>query len=142
MVEGTINGFPIQTALEPDGQGSHWFKAEEQMLKTAKLAVGDNVKLQIKPSKVWPEPEIPQDLKNALANSPKVQNLWKKVTPMARWDWLRWINSTKNPQTRQKRIKVTLSKLKSGLKRPCCFNRTLCTEPSVSHNGILLESAA
>jgi hypothetical protein len=35
IVEGTINGFRFQAALEPDGNGSHWFKVEKTMLEAA-----------------------------------------------------------------------------------------------------------
>jgi len=51
---------------------------------------------------------------------------------------MRWIRATKNDDTRKRRIEVALSKLTAGMRRPCCFNRNLCTEPSVSHNGVLL----
>ena len=33
MVEGTINGFRFQAALEPDGKGSHWFRIDKTMSK-------------------------------------------------------------------------------------------------------------
>lgn len=65
-------------------------------------------------------------------------NLWKTITPMARWDWIRWIGATKNSATRSHRIDVALSKLQAGDRRPCCFNRSACTIPDVSHNGILI----
>lgn len=71
--------------------------------------------------------------------APKEYDLWKRVTPIARWDWIRWIQSTKNPQTRKKRIDVEFSKLSKGMKRPCCFNRSMCCDPYVSKNGVLLE---
>ena len=60
---------------------------------------------------------------------------------MARWDWIRWINATAQQETRKRRIEVAFSKLKSGMRRPCCFNRGMCTEPYVSKNGVLLEPA-
>jgi hypothetical protein len=139
MVKGTINGFQFQSPLEPDGRGSHWFKVKEKILKAAKANVGDTVTLIIEPIKEWPEPTVPEDLKKALAGAPQANMLWKDITPMARWDWIRWIRSTKNPETRKKRIEVTLSKFKAGKRRPCCFNRTMCTIPDVSNNGVLLE---
>src|SRR6266508_281884 len=83
--------------------------------------------------------EVPADLKSALTDSPQVHKLWMDITPMARWDWIRWIRATKQPETRKRRIEVACSKLKAGTRRPCCFNRNLCTEPSVSNNGMLLE---
>ena len=138
MVEGSINNLPFQRELEPDGKGSHWLRLDESILKAAKAKVGDIVKLSIEPSKEWPEPNVPLDLKTALTATPKAQELWKDITPMARWDWIRWIGATKNPETRKKRIDVAFSKLSKGDRRPCCFNRTECTVPGVSHRGVLL----
>jgi len=43
MVKGTINGFRFQTALEPDGNGSHWLHVDENMQKSAKVDAGDTV---------------------------------------------------------------------------------------------------
>ena len=139
MVQGTINGHHFQAALEPDGKRSHWFRVDEAMSIGAHVNVGDTVELVIEPVAEWPEPTVPADLKKALVSSPLAQSLWKDITPMARWDWIRWTRGTKNPETREHRIKVALSKLKSGDRRPCCFNRTVCTEPYVSNNGVLLE---
>jgi len=139
MVKGTINGSPFQAALEPDGKGSHWFRLNKTILEATGSNAGDTVTLTIEPSKEWPEPEVPADLKNALTAVPQVHTLWLDITSMARWDWIRWIGSTKQPETRKRRIEVAISKLKAGERRPCCFNRSLCSEPYVSKNGVLLE---
>jgi len=139
MVEGTMNDFSFQAALEPDGKGSHWFKLDKTMRKAVGADAGNTVMLAIEPVKEWPEPNVPADLKNALAVVPQAHTLWMEITPMARWDWIRWIGSTKQSETRRRRIETALSKLKAGDRRPCCFNRTVCTEPYVSNNGVLLE---
>lgn len=138
-IKGTINDFSFQTVLEPDGTGSHWFRVDETMLRDAQVKEGDTVSLEIKPSKEWPEPKVPVDLRDALAAAPQAHTLWLAITPMARWDWIRWIRATKQSETRKKRIEVACSKLKAGTRRPCCFNRNICTEPDVSHRGVLLE---
>lgn len=139
MVEGTINSLKFQRELEPDGKGSHWLALSDAMLKGAKAKVGDTVTLEIEPSKQWPDPKVPQDLKSALAVNSKASKTWAEITPMARWDWIRWIGATKNPQTRKIRIEKTFGKFSSGIRRPCCFNRTECSVPEVSHRGVLLE---
>lgn len=141
MVEGTINGFPFQTPLEPDGKGSHWFRIDDKLNKTIGAKAGDKLRLEIEPSKQWPEPEIPADIQKALATDSEAYTLWEKVTPMARREWIRWIRSTGREETRKKRIEVALSKMRNGERRPCCWNRNLSTEPSVSKNGALLDAA-
>jgi hypothetical protein len=141
MVEGTINGFPFQAALEPDGKLSHWLRIDETMREGAGVEAGDIAMLTIEPAKEWTEPQLPEDLKSALDADPQVHDLWMDCTTLARWDWIRWINATAQQETRRRRIEVAFSKLRSGMRRPCCFNRAMCTEPYVSKNGVLLEPA-
>ncbi len=139
MVKGTINGFEFQSELEPDGRGSHWFRVDKVMRKAISAEAGDTVSLSIESTTEWPEPTVPEDLRKGLKASPNAQALWTEITPMARWDWIRWIRGTKSAETRKHRIEVACSKLINGTRRPCCFNRTVCTEPYVSNNGVLLE---
>ena len=137
MAKGTINGLAFQAPLEPDGKGCHWLKVDGAIRKAA--GTGDKAVLTIEPIKKWPEPRVPVDLKRALAADLHARSLWMDITPNARWDWIRWMNATRNPETRGVRIEKTLSKLKSGKRAACCFDRSRCTEPEVSKNGILLE---
>ena len=140
VVEGTLNGQAFQAPLEPDGMRSHWFKVSNTMLKAARAEVGDAVSVALEPMAAWPEPKIPSDLAKALSADPQAYGLWRDITPLARWDWIRWIGSTRNRETRAVRIEKTLSKLRSGKRAACCFNRSQCTDPSMSRNGVLLES--
>ena len=57
---------------------------------------------------------------------------------MARWEWVRWIGATKSPATRAKRVDVTISKMRSGKRRPCCFDLASCTDPELMKNGELI----
>src|ERR1700674_4298900 len=141
-VQGTINSHGFQTVLEPDGRFGHWMRIERKLQQTASLSAGDTAKLEIASLKDWPEPNVPQDLESALADTPrKIQDLWKGITPMARWEWVRWVNATQNPDTRKRRVEVSISKMKSGKRRPCCFNLAACTDPNLSKNSRLIESA-
>src|SRR3989454_1881537 len=137
-VQGTINGHQLQTVLEPDGNFGHWMRIDRKLQESTALSAGDSATLEIESVKDWPEPSVPQDLKTALAAAPrKIQGLWKEITPMARWEWVRWVNATQNLDTRKRRVEVSISKMKSGKRRPCCFNLAACTDPNLSKNGRL-----
>jgi hypothetical protein len=141
-VQGTINGHRFQTVLEPDGNFGHWMRIDRKLQQTAALRAGHSATLEIETVKDWPEPNVPQDLETALAAAPqKIQDLWKGITPMARWEWVRWVNATPNPDTRKRRVEVSISKMKSGKRRPCCFNLAACTDPTLSKNSRLIGSA-
>ena len=58
-IEGTINGFPFQAMLEPDGQKSHWLKVDRKLSKSAGADAGDIVTLEIAPAGKETEPEVP-----------------------------------------------------------------------------------
>ena len=60
---------------------------------------------------------------------------------MARWEWVRWVNATRNPVTRRRRVDVSISKMSNGKRRPCCFDLSTCTDPELSRNGKLVESS-
>ena len=128
-VEGTISNSRFRAVLQPDGQGSHWFRVNKTMQGAAGVGVGDTIALEIEPTKVWPEPEVPMDLKNALATDPQAHALWEDITPMARWEWINWMDIVKQNETRKVRPKKLCSMLKSGKRRPCCFNRALLATP-------------
>jgi hypothetical protein len=141
-VDGTINGVEFQAVLEPDGNSGHWMRVDEALQHAAGIGAGDSAALEVEVARGWPEPDVPQDLARALVAAPReIQDLWSEITPMARWEWVRWVNATRNPDTRRRRVEVSISKMKSGKRRPCCFNLSACTDPDLSKNGRLLEPA-
>ncbi len=124
-IEGTINGFAFQATLEPDGQKSHWLKVDRKLSEAAGAEPGDVVTIEIAPAADEPEPEVPADLRKALATAaPRARALWSDITPIARRDWIHWITSAKQPETRARRIKNACSMLAAGKRRPCCFDRS------------------
>ena len=137
-VKGVIDSHAFQTVPEPDGRLGHWMKVDDELQRTAGIGAGDSATLDLELAKVWPEPDVPEDLESALATAPRrIQELWKDITPMARWEWVRWINATNNPDTRRRRVEVTISKMKDGKRRPCCFNLASCTDPQLASSGKL-----
>src|SRR5580765_5413611 len=123
-IEGTINGFAFQAMLEPAGQKSHWLKVDPKLSEGARAEAGDIVTLEIAPAGKETEPEVPTDLRKALAAAPKARALWSDITPNARRDWIHWITSAKQAETRARRIKNACSMLAAGKRRVCCFDRS------------------
>ena len=118
-VHGTINGVEFSTVLEPDGRSGHWMRVDDTLQHAAGISAGDTAAIDIEVTRDWPEPSVPQDLATALAAAPqKIQNLWDQITPMARWEWVRWVNATNNPDTRTRRVEVSISKMKNGRDGP------------------------
>ncbi|MBT8083886.1 MAG: YdeI/OmpD-associated family protein [Woeseia sp.] len=64
---------------------------------------------------------LPDDLINALADTKKVLSLWENLTPIARNEFICWIEDAKRAETRARRINRTVAELLEGRKRPCCW---------------------
>lgn len=64
---------------------------------------------------------LPTDLEKAITSNKTVIALWEDITPLARNEWICWVTSGKKAETRNLRIKKALSKLASGMRRPCCW---------------------
>lgn len=142
-VTGTINGHEFRTVLEPDGYWGHFIKVSDDVQETAHVKAGDTATLELTVTKEWPEPDVPQDFAKALVAAPqKVKDKWKDITPMARWEWIRWVNATGSMDTRAVRIEKSISKMNGKHRRPCCFNLAACTEPELSKSGRLIEPVA
>jgi len=124
-IEGTLNGVHFQAVLQPDGKRSHWLKVDRKLSEPAGADAGDVVTLEIEPAAREPEPEVPADLRKALAAAaPTACAVWSDITANARRDWIHWITSAKQAETRARRIKNACSMLATGKRRVCCFDRS------------------
>jgi len=72
--------------------------------------------------------KMPADLGRALAADNKARAAWNDITPLARNEWICWTITVKQPQTRKNHVERTVSELRQGKRRPCCwigcFHRT------------------
>ena len=72
--------------------------------------------------------ELPQDLEEALRRNGPALATWGDITPLARNEWICWVESAKKIETRRKRIDWGCESLSEGKRRPCCW-------PGCSHRG-------
>lgn len=64
---------------------------------------------------------VPVDLRKELLSHRKSFEAWENITPLARNEWICWIESAKKVETRDHRIKRTYTELAEGKRRPCCW---------------------
>jgi uncharacterized protein YdeI (YjbR/CyaY-like superfamily) len=65
--------------------------------------------------------KMPADFRKALDASTGARATWDDITPLARNEWICWVTSGKKAETRGIRIEKALSKLRGGMRRPCCW---------------------
>lgn len=65
--------------------------------------------------------KVPEDLRKVLTSSPQSLAVWQDITPLARNEWICWVQSVKKLETRKQHIKRVRTELKGGKRRPCCW---------------------
>ena len=64
---------------------------------------------------------VPADLRKTLTSTPAARAAWEDITPLARNEWICWVESAKKLKTRIHRIERTRGELMEGKRRPCCW---------------------
>ena len=65
--------------------------------------------------------ELPTDLREALLDDETALAGWKDITPLARNEFICWVEDAKRAETRERRIRRTREELEEGMRRPCCW---------------------
>lgn len=65
--------------------------------------------------------DLPDDLRLALISEPAALERWEDITPLARNEWICWVQSVKRPETRRKHVERVAADLNTGKRRPCCW---------------------
>ena len=65
--------------------------------------------------------DLPDDLEAALQRDPQALATWHDITPLARNEWICWVQSAKKAETRSKRVLWGCESLGEGKRRPCCW---------------------
>lgn len=65
--------------------------------------------------------KVPADLKKTLISDVAALAKWEDITPLARNEWICWVENVRLLETRNRRIGGVRSELKEGMRRPCCW---------------------
>ena len=75
-------------------------------------------KIYSKPAEEESGSRVPTDLRKALAATPRAKAQWSDLTPIARMDFISWMDSAKEPERHRRRIEKACSMLAAGKRRP------------------------
>jgi uncharacterized protein YdeI (YjbR/CyaY-like superfamily) len=64
---------------------------------------------------------LPEDLRDALLARSVALGAWMDITPLARNEFICWVEDAKRAVTRERRIQRTCEELEEGQRRPCCW---------------------
>ena len=65
--------------------------------------------------------KLPSDLRAVIYTSPQILLVWNDITPLARNEWIYWVENAKKTETRARRITKLQRDLLQGNRRPCCW---------------------
>lgn len=65
--------------------------------------------------------DVPADLREVLTSNPEARAAWEDITPLARNEFICWVEDAKKQETRERRIRRTKEELIEGKRRPCCW---------------------
>lgn len=112
-VKGLCNNAPFALAVLHLKDGSRYFAVSAHLRKTARISVGDRVKVQfsiVDPDKL----DIPEELEAVLAQDDDARKAWDKLTTGYQRSLIHYITSVKNVDSRIKRSLELLDRAKRG----------------------------
>jgi hypothetical protein len=117
-VKALFDGYPYRGILANMGTGSHILIVRKDIRQAIGKRVGDKVRVELEEDKEERIVEIPLELKAALAKSPKAKTFYDSLSYTNRKEYAVWIQDAKKAETKQKRLKETITKLLKGHKNP------------------------
>lgn len=65
--------------------------------------------------------DLPADLESELTAHASALAAWRDITPLARNEFICWVEDAKKAVTRERRIRRAREELDEGMRRPCCW---------------------
>ena len=101
-----------------------WYRGTRVGYFRADLLVEDQVIVELKTASGFTAVDrdrLPADLRTALTANSAALAAWKDITPLARNEFICWVEDAKQQATRERRIRRTREELEDGMRRPCCW---------------------
>lgn len=116
-VQVTFDGYPYQGSIVPMGDGYHALLILKQIRKAIDKTVGDTVQVTLSRDTAERKMEAPADLAALLAEAPKAAAYFAKLAYTHQREYVRWLEGSKRPETRTRRLTEIVEMLGQGRKR-------------------------
>jgi hypothetical protein len=110
-VQATIDGQPYRGTLVRMGEPCHMLPVLKEIRARIGKTAGDEVEITLQEDTAPRVVEIPPDLGAALAKNPSAQAAFQKLAYTHQREYVNWILEAKRPETRQRRVVQTVTKL-------------------------------
>jgi Bacteriocin-protection, YdeI or OmpD-Associated/Domain of unknown function (DUF1905) len=99
-----VAGKSVRTTIVPAGGGKHRMQINTAQRKAAKVDWGDPVSIELRIDVASRTVPVPADLRALLDKHPKARRGFDEMPPGHRRQFLLWLGSSKNPETRRKHL--------------------------------------
>jgi len=113
-VTGLINSVPYESSIFPMGDGTHFMHINKTQQKQAGVSVGALMTVSMEAAIANNELDVPSDLLDFLRENPQALAEFEKRTHAFKKEYISWIESAKQPETRLRRIKRAVAKIAAG----------------------------
>jgi len=117
-VKALFDGQPYRGILANMGTGCHVIIVRKDIREAIRKKVGDTVTVEVEEDLQERVVDVPEDLKKLLTRNAKAKTFFDSLYYTNRKEYAGWISGAKKTETREKRLKETISKLLKGMKNP------------------------
>ena len=113
-VKGTINGYPFRSTALPMGDGSHYLVVGKDIRDHIAVAQGDLVKVVLELDSEVRRITVPDDFLRAMDGQPQARQIFDRLSYSHQKEYVNWILSAKQTETRQRRVDKAIVMLSQG----------------------------
>lgn len=117
-VKATFDGHPYRGSLAPMGGGKHILGLRKDIREAINKKHGDSVKVVIEPDTEPRLVTVPEDFQKALNKNKQARVFFEALSYTHRKEYVRWMESAKKQETRQRRLQRSIEMLTGGVKHP------------------------
>ena len=111
-IQAVIAGTPYRGSLMPMGDGTYCLGVLKSIQEAAGVGVGDSIEVQIELDTAPRTVEPPPDLAQVLDTDKTAAAAWAKLSFTHQKEMARSLEEAKKPETRERRLKAPVAKLR------------------------------